>query len=104
MESEPVVDTVRSAMYQPCAPSGARSAAREADGPVLSSFTVMLSLADPPALCAEHEEGLPLVSEVKGWSPQPGSRTTVLSGSVTLQWTTRFEMCHACRPAVPVIG
>ena len=64
IESLPDVETVTSLVYQPFKPAVPAVTAKAAEGPVLSILIVTESLAEPPALCAEQDDVVPVVSLV----------------------------------------
>jgi hypothetical protein len=103
IESDPDVPTVTLLVYQPFAPNVPAVTAKAADGPVLSIFSETESLDGPPSLWAEHEEVVPVVSEVKFCVPHPESITTADWASVTVQATDTLLVYQPLEPAVPVM-
>jgi hypothetical protein len=71
-------------------------------GASLSILSVTESLADPPALCAEQDEVVLVVLDVKFCVPQPESMTKAESGSLTLHVTVTLLVYQPLSPLVPL--
>src|SRR4029079_12077986 len=101
MASAPLACTVTSLVNQPLVPVVPLRDS-DADGPLWSILRGTEADADPPALCATHEDVVPAVSAVKVCVPQPESTTTLDWSCVALQVTGRFDVSQPLAPAVPV--
>src|SRR6478736_4149499 len=68
--SVPEKDTETAWLYQPFASAG-RDGVAVADGGVISTLIVLLTVVVPPSLVAEHVRVLPVVSDVSVVASQP---------------------------------
>src|SRR4051794_1920652 len=101
MASVPENATLSAWLYHPFASGGRLGAAATAGG-VLSIAIVLLTVASPPSLVAEHVNFVPTVSAVSVVTLQPELVERITdSGSTTDQLTVTFVLYQPFVPRVP---
>ena len=90
-------------MVVPALASALRAGVGVAEGGVLSSLNVLLTVVSPPSLVAAHVSLVPAVSVVSVVAPQPVDERISDSGSSTFQLTVTLLVYQPFEPSVPTI-
>jgi hypothetical protein len=93
-------DTETAWSYQPFA-SANRDGVAVADGRVMSTLIVLLTVVVPPSLVAEQVNVLPVVSEMIVVASQPLVDKITDSGSTTVQLSVTLVVYQPFVPSVP---